>query len=328
MKRLILSGVLLATAALPAVAGPLRPGWIAADAQWVAHIDVDAIRDSRLGQFIIEHRDDLEINMDEGGLAELGIDPVTDFYGITLYGTEHPEEDGTIIVQMNHKIDGLIEKAREEADDFEEIKILGRTAYSFDGGEMHAYVHRGDSGKRTVVLAKAREDVSDAIRVIERDLPRMNADDFDPAPRDGAIVFVQATKMDWMDDGNNHASQMIKMAEGATFQCGEDDEVTYAQVLINAHDEQVRNIGDMLNGLLAMGRMMASQPDSDLAEAGMLLDCLSVSTGEHGIAIDATFPTDALIGFLISEMNNHDDDDDDDDHDDHDDHDDDEDWDN
>src|ERR1043165_9078392 len=69
-----------------AVAGPINMNWVAPDAAWIVHIDVDAVRGSTIGKFIIANWD----KEDEAELAavkaKIGIDPVHDLKGVTVFG--------------------------------------------------------------------------------------------------------------------------------------------------------------------------------------------------------------------------------------------------
>ena len=277
MKRLLCAALLLGLTTIPAWAGPLKPKWIGSDAQWVAHVDVDAARDSTIGQFIIEHRD--ELDLDFGELEEMGINPLEDFYSITLYGAGDPEEDGVIIVQMNDKIDGLIDMAKEQADGFEEIEVLGRTAYSIDNGEKVAYVHKSSSGRRTVLIATSDEALADAIGVIEGD--RDNITDGDDgvggSPRKGAIFSAFMTDASWMDMDNNPASKIINMSDSVSAQVGEYQNEAYAEVSFDAgNEDDARNINDIINGVLAMGRMITAQGDSEMAHLSEFIKGIEV----------------------------------------------------
>ena len=84
MKRLFTACVLATVICLPASAGSLKKNWVSAKAQWVAHIDMDAARESSIGKFLIEHRDELDI--DCGAMEEMGINPIEDIYSVTLSG--------------------------------------------------------------------------------------------------------------------------------------------------------------------------------------------------------------------------------------------------
>lgn len=326
MKRLLCTALLATLIAIPAMAGPVKPKWISAKAQWAAHIDLDAARDSKLGQFIIEHRDEFDI--DFGELEEMGINPLEDFYSVTLYGTRHPEKDGVVIIQMNDTVDDLIEMALAEAPDFKEIDILGRTGYSMDNGETVAYVHRSSSGKRTIVLTNDIDRLAHAIRVIEGDRDNVTKKHPDmKSPRKGTILIAHAAGVPWLTEDDNPASRIIEMSEDISVQIGEYQNEAFAQVRFTVPDEDnVRNIKQIIEGVLALGRMVASSdPDSEIAPFADFLDGIKIRSEDGSIQLSCAFAADALlevIGKAMQEAHDEDDEDEDEDEDDED-----EDWD-
>jgi hypothetical protein len=121
MKFSLLSvGILLSLTSL-AQAGPLDLRQISADAKWVAHIDLDALRDSTVvhtahrltGPSRRETRDVLF------GIARLfGADPRQQIHGITLYGSMLGKPEGVMIVHSDFNRD-LVEQALRLAPEYQ-----------------------------------------------------------------------------------------------------------------------------------------------------------------------------------------------------------------
>ena len=330
MKRLLTACVLATVICLPASAGPLKKNWVSAKAQWVAHIDVDAARASSIGKFFIEHRDEFDIDFDE--MEEMGIDPIEDIDSVTLYGVGDPEKEGVIIVQMNDSIDRLIEKAKEHADDFEEIEVDGVKMYSIDDGEHFVLVHKGRSGRRTVIITGATDRLIHAVNVIEGDARSLDDADspaLNGSPRKGAICYAQAAGLPWLPDNGDPASHVVKLAKQITFQVGEYQEEAFATLALKtSNEDDASNINAILNGVIGLGRMVASQKDSDIAELNQLLDAVKISSRGNGIKISVSFAAKELLEHAQMLMEQHEDEDDDEDEDDEDDEDEDDDWDN
>lgn len=322
MKKIISSCLLLAMITIPAAAGPLRAQWVSADARWVAHLDLEAARASALGSFIIDNQERFDIEF--GELEEMGINPLEDIDNITIYGVGNPEDEGIIIVRTNDKIDRLIEMAREKAPNFKEIDIDGLTIYSFDKGDMYAYVRKSRNGDtRTIIITKAQDRLIRAINVIRGRVPSLDeADNTDlilPS-RDGVIVCAAAAGLPWMEEEeNNPASQILKMAQSLSIQLGEDGPESYVNVSIETSSkEDAQNIYGVLNGVLSLGRMMSGQPDSELAELRTLIDNVKLDSNKKSLSITISCPTQELLEIIekLEERNhseNEDDDDEDDD---------------
>lgn len=106
MKRIlaIAAGALvLAAAAISAQAAPLEPGEVAANAKWFVHIDFDALRNSKIGEYIHEKAaSDEHIQKIVAKLKDkIGLDLHKDLHGVTLYGTSFVPHTGVLIVNAH-----------------------------------------------------------------------------------------------------------------------------------------------------------------------------------------------------------------------------------
>jgi len=54
MKRVVGLGMVAAVVTVDAWAGPMKLAEVSADAKWVAHLDLLQLRETRLGQYLME----------------------------------------------------------------------------------------------------------------------------------------------------------------------------------------------------------------------------------------------------------------------------------
>lgn len=118
MKRITSTFVALALLAAVGQAAPLDSKNVAADAKWVVHVDVDALRDSHVVKKAFET---CPILKDSGKhfdkvREKIGVDLRKDLHGITLYGRDTEKTHGVAIVfaTVNEKL--LLEKAEKATD--------------------------------------------------------------------------------------------------------------------------------------------------------------------------------------------------------------------
>src|SRR5208283_2434536 len=118
MKRFAATFAALALLAAVGQAAPLDSKNVSADAKWVVHVDVDAVRDSQVVQKAF---DTCPMLKDSGKHFEIlrekiGLDLRTDLHGITLYGRDTEKTHGVAIVfaTVNQKL--LLEKAEKATD--------------------------------------------------------------------------------------------------------------------------------------------------------------------------------------------------------------------
>ncbi len=149
----------LALAAVFGLAGllraePLQPKQISANAKWVVHIDVDALRTTvfafKAADQVRQHFPDAEWHLDRVR-AEWMFDPCTDIHGLTFYGERLEKDTGVVLVHVNidHKV--LLEKAKQ-APDYRVSK--------YGAHELHTWTHaKGSKHQRDVTGAFFGRDI-------------------------------------------------------------------------------------------------------------------------------------------------------------------------
>ena len=119
MKRFASTFAALALLAAAGQAAPLDSKNVAADAKWVVHIDVDAIRDSHVVKKAFET---CPLLKNESGKhfdklrEKIGIDLRKDLHGITLYGRDTEKTHGVAIVFTKVEQKLLLDKAAHASD--------------------------------------------------------------------------------------------------------------------------------------------------------------------------------------------------------------------
>ncbi len=87
--------------AIQASAAPLDLKQVSAEAQWLGHIDFDAVRASTVVKKAVDKAKERHKDIEQH-LAivrgMIGMDPTTDLHGITLYGTQIGKPSGVLIV--------------------------------------------------------------------------------------------------------------------------------------------------------------------------------------------------------------------------------------
>lgn len=152
MKLFASAFALLALYAAVGQAAPLETKNIAADAKWVVHLDVDAVRDSKIVQKAFETCPELK----ESGKHfdtirdKIGVDLRKDLHGITLYGPDTEKTHAVAIVYstVNHTL--LLEKAEKATDH----KVIRR-----GGIDIHSWTQKQGDKTETAAGAFYKPDV-------------------------------------------------------------------------------------------------------------------------------------------------------------------------
>ncbi len=323
-----LATLLLATT--PAPAGSLNKDWVAADARWLIHVDVEGLLNSTVGRFILEHGDHLDLDL--GDLdeftEEVGIDPRTDLMSVTIYGTgDEPGEDGVIVAIANERADVALERLLDH-DEFRvrRRELGGRDVYLIgDENDRHYLsVERAGANRRVVVLSDDRDSFVNALKVIAGRAPSVSMGRSElPAgdPQKGSLIFAAIGDIDAFGD-DDPASEILRMSDGLTADIGEiDGTITGLATVSAASPEVAKNISQVLTGLIALGRLMAAQQE-ELGPLRELADSVKVRTSDSRITLRIRYDAGELLEKVekMMEMDRHgatsrrhDDDDDDDD---------------
>jgi hypothetical protein len=287
-----------------AAARPLEAGWVAADAIWLAHVDVGAFKNSTLGRYMLEHPDQFGLDEAEEFEQEIGLDPLTDFMSFTLYGfSDDPENDGVLVAVTSARADEALArlKARDEIDSAE-VRLDGYTVHVLaDGGERH-YLHVGPADRRDqriVVLAGSEDAVLGAVKVIDGRAPGLTPGQspiLGDGPGDGSIVFLACGGGDLL--GIEPASEILRLSDGVTVDIGEAADKAYGEATVSANSrESAVNIADVVEGMLALGRLIAAE-EPEARPLADLADAVTITSRDRKITVRVAFDAEQLLWVL------------------------------
>ncbi|MHC4446368.1 MAG: hypothetical protein ACYSXF_00995 [Planctomycetota bacterium] len=304
MNKLIAPLVAAAALCHPAAAGTLKHDWVAADAQWLIHVDVEAFTASTFGSTLLQHAEELHVDL--GGLdemkEEIGLDPRTDLMSVTAYGTTGDiEEDAAIIAVTNAKADEALARFKAHEDtEVREIRLDGHTVHVFSDGDEQHYLHlreTDDPDRRLVVICGDKHVLADALDVLDGNKPSMSrgrSSFLVSRAKRGSFVFIAARDVDGFPE-IEPASEIIRLADGFAVDIGEKEDVVYGQATVSAENEQTaRDIADVVTGMIALGRLLGSQ-EPELEPLRELAQALAVTADGTRISIRLQYDSQQLV---------------------------------
>ena len=147
-----MAGVLVVAWVALAQAGPVQFKEVSADATWLAHVDVDAMRSSVVVEKLYNacvKGEKLAQCFDK--MAEkCGMDPRKDLHDVTLYGRKMACGHGVLIIQADMDKEVLKQKA-EKAPNHQTAKHRGH--------EIHTWTHKKGGEKKNIAAALHQSDV-------------------------------------------------------------------------------------------------------------------------------------------------------------------------
>lgn len=276
-KALIFIAVLATSSLLQAE--PLDQREVGADAQWLLHIDLDALRQGRSSNFLVNQW--IQTKPVQRHLARIreavGLDVSKELHGITLYGEKLLPERGVLVVRAS------VDQSRltaflDQQPDFAEQKVNGREILSWTerrAGEKHT-VFGAMWGDKGMVFSRNIDDLSAALAVFDGEVTNLAESESPlkgPSP-DGAVLVVRACGLS--EAKLPLKSPILRLSEMLALAAGEDEGGTaFVEIrLTAASEEYVSEFHDVAVGLVALARLMRND-DEDVLK---LLDAVTIRT--------------------------------------------------
>ncbi len=262
MKHLALTTLTLTLCTGWSGADVLRPERVSADATWLAHLDVDAVRASSLWGLVSasEH-----INVTDG-LADLdeveakfGIHPLHDLKSITAYGAEEGSDTGVALLSVTDRIDGALERLKSE-EGYRAVSHDGLELHTWDddGDRVYAYVH-ASGAERVVVFSDDAVRAAFGVRVLLGQSPSLatgtptTASPLVARPMPGSMVFFAAGPELSRFEDFEPASAIAGLAKELVFDLAESQGLLQARATLVAENvEDAMNVAQILQGLKAL----------------------------------------------------------------------------
>ena len=303
MKGVVGLGMVAAVVAVNAWAGPLKLADVSTDAKWVAHLDLLQLRETRLGQYLMEA-------LSTGGAgsklavvqAVFNFDPRTDLDGLTMYGKGTAERNGVLL--MRGRLDGERLVTLVKANDTYESSTYGSyTVHSWiDDKEARKAEARGREPKRscgaiftdgTIVLSDSAENVGRALDVLTGKLPAMRGNEMVAGLtgwRDAYFLIAAAETGEMADLAPNAA--LLKGARRLGLIVGETGDQLEGKVSLEAPDaEMAGNMKRIADGMIALALVNAENNPA----VARLAQASQVTVNDKRVELRMSSPVSALI---------------------------------
>ena len=284
-------------------AEPLDRSQVSADARWLAHVDFDAVKTVKTGQWI---RDDwLKRDATKQGLNKLrdtiGLDPAKDLHGITFYGSRISGEAGVVILRAKLDRRRLLAELKKKLD---------HQSSAYGDHELHLLTQaKGKGGKRTMtgcfyrpaVLVFGRDpaEVKLALDVLDGKAPNLAGGDppFDVDARGGTVFEARATGLD--GDDVPFKSPILRQSDSIRVALGEQQEGRmFLDIELVAKSAEVAGqMRSIVEGLLAMVRLQCGSDEKALA----VLEAFRVATADRTVTVAWQGPGDEVLKLIEKE---------------------------
>lgn len=251
------------------LAGPVDFAQIDAEAGWLAHLDVDALRNASLfdrafRRLSAEHPQ-LEKQLE--ALSTLfDLDLRRDLYAITAYGKRFAEHEGVLLVHARFKVEAL----RAKANWLPEHQIIRHGRF-----DLHTWVDaKGKPDERRVAAAfftdqcvafsPRMDELKAALDVLAGTAPGLPKDSPLAAPvPEGTVLVARAIRLS--SAPVPFKSPLVTQSEAFSLVLGESGGQVFAEARLRMKSpESARLVKEILEGIGAMAVLQGSD-DSSLA---------------------------------------------------------------
>lgn len=310
MKKLALSISLLAMLCPVAFAGSLQKEQVPAGVKWVAHVDVESMVKSQMGQFLLKkaNAEGLQDSLNEFAKT-FGFDPLKDIKSVTAFGTDYTPDNGvlTFVGAFNKE---TILSLLQANPAYKAGKYGQQDMYQWGDTDKKTgkdiTLHGCFYGVNTALVSRSEETLKLALDTLNKSKDSLaKANSLPSLGKTAEGAFLVAAGEDFPAAPNNPGSAaIVKRVQSASMQLGENDKNIFARVTMNTRTAKDANeINSILQGLLAMGAMFgAEQPEGQSnpmqAKVMEFLQQIKVTMGDNCVTVSADWDIQAVQAFV------------------------------
>lgn len=313
MNRLTSSLIALLLVAPAALADGLQKNRVPAGVQWVAHLDVEALRSSTLYDVVHEEAGKSGTNELDAGLAQFklyaGLDPTVDFKSVTLYGTSKSEKSCVALLSGNSSVDDALVKLKTK-ENYRTTPVQSYMVHTWgdDHETWYAYVvHKDGADERVVLASQDSAALARGIALLERggeSLADAGRSDLRATPSRGSILFAAAsTDLIDLGSGDQPASAVARLAKTIVVDVGEDHGTLWAHAVLDSRTpEDAQRIQQVLQGAVALAGLVGGDEHHDQARTTLqhITEALHLNVTDTRVEASFRYDTRELFAELKS----------------------------
>lgn len=281
-----------------AVAGPLQRDQVPANAKWVLHLDFDAFKNSRLGNFLLKEVAEKELAKAKTELklnVDFGFDKIR---SITAYGGDfdRAEASGVMLIQTQPKTQGIIEALFQLSKSVQDTN--GPVRKLVEGSRVLYVVHNDvfiePLGTDLLLVGKSRKHIDQAGDVLAHRSPGLTAggsfSGFAAVPN--SFFFLAIAEGFNQNAPVPPQARILQMTEGGRLVLGERADKLFVNVALKAKNPDVtRQIQNVIQGMVALVALSQSA-NKDLLQ---LTQSLQVTSEDRLVSVGFEYPIGEAI---------------------------------
>ena len=300
----LLAGLALMLAA-PATRAELDLDIVPASSKWVVYADFEALRESELGQAIVDRipafdlaGNDSPIQPDVARIMET-VGRATAF-GRDLSG-QHDRMDGAMILEGTSALRSIAEGLVAQISLSDPDEVVELTDLPIEAHRVHGEIVVGFPEEPIILVARSSERLMEVLETFrgQRDSLAKRSGELSNLLPSTSDYYLYATSVvpsaEIVGDENTPQARVLQMTRAASFLVGEDGENAVVRVRLEAGDNGVaEKLEKILLGLTAM-LSLAESNDEDLTE---FINSVSVDRDERQISLQLAYSTSRVLAMV------------------------------
>ena len=300
MKRALVSVLAVLTAGQVWAAG-FQSKQVSSSATWVVHADVEKLRQTQVGGFILGKLNEGEAaNKLAAFAAVFGFDPRKDLNTVTLYGKSKDPAQSVVLAGGTFNGDQLVTLLK--ANNTYESQAYGTyTIHSWidekkpNEGRQYGCLHPGG----TILISHGADMLKEALDVLDGKQAGLDtAKVFGGALLADAPFFMAGANISQVGDVRPDAA-VLKQAAGGQMALAEKDGSVVLAVAVTANSlEAATNMQSVAQGMVAMAQL-GQEKNPELAR---IAQATRISRDGNTVRLDLTYPVNETIALLEAGM--------------------------
>jgi hypothetical protein len=306
------------TLAAPAFGSPLQRQEVAADAKWLLHFDVDKLRSTPEGDYLVKEIADRLLDEPKAVLkreADLDLD-FTKASWVTAYGDY--SSNCVLLVKTDLDVEKLVDAALVQIAKVKNIPSWpvdksvrdGVLTYTFPDG-VSLWI-RPDKIVLFSKLASATEKANEVLAGRAANLTSSTTFSDFPDGEKTFFFFGAAEGFNGYPDlnaqagtagTNNPKAKILKLTESGRIVMGQDADQVFVNFALKAKTpEVVTQMQQVIQGMIALASLSASDND----DVQLLTDSAKVSAAGNVVSLNLNFPADKALNILSQQLDRRD----------------------
>jgi hypothetical protein len=305
------------------------PAIVSADAQWVFHADLNALRSGTIGKELVAEAEKIKLDV---GDAKVGLDVqklLVTVGSITAYGSNFANNpsaiDGTLVIRGTPDLPKIAEATLIQAslahpENVAELKGLPFSAYTIAGQPASDVANPAAAQTTlaldvivafppgsTVLVSKSKAQLLKANEILRGSAPSLAKNPssaLTPLLHNAGDAYLFAASVvpsDKFFTPDMPQARILQMANAGSISIGESGPLTYAHVELTASNEEMADkLVKILQGMTAM-MSLAETSDKQLAE---FLNSASVVRKDKSVTLHLAYASDRLVQMVKSVTEN------------------------